>query len=162
MERLLEQATWKTIWSSVLACISWLLGGFDAPLYALGILYIMDFGLGFYRAWMAECVSASRFRNGCGKFLLYSLVIVAAHMLDLVLRQPLPYAAQYVRDVMCLFLAINEFLSVSTHLNGLGVRLPRWLIDRLRSYRDTGSCIGMPAAVAAAGSTGTGKSGEGG
>lgn len=56
--------------------------------------------------------------------------------------------ANYVRDTMVIFVAINEFLSVCTHLAALGLRVPEALQARLRSYRDGAlDCPSQPSSL---------------
>ena len=132
-----DQVSFKSIAAVALAAVGWFIGGFDLPLRALIILYVTDFTLGFCRAWSASSISFNRFRQGTFKFLLYALVVVVAHMLDLTVHGAMPGLHDPVRDFMICFLAVNEFLSVSVHLAALGVRMPCWLLMRVRRYRDT-------------------------
>ncbi|QJT10237.1 phage holin family protein [Oceanidesulfovibrio marinus] len=135
-EVFVDHVTLKSIFAAIGSCSAWLLGGINAALLALTVLYVTDFVLGFYRAWNAGTYSSSRFRRGLGKFLLYVLVIMSAHMLDLSLADPLPFVSSYVRDFMVAFICINEFLSVCRHLGELGMRVPRKLIVKLESFQE--------------------------
>ena len=130
----------KTLATFLLGGITWCLGGLDLPLLALMVLYLTDFALGLFLAVRQGSYSGRRFRRGLGKFLLYCVVIMAAHMLDLALQKPLPFLAEPIRDFLVLFIAVNEFLSVCTHLHALGMRLPVRFISKLKSYRDHLDC----------------------
>lgn len=144
-----DQASWKAFWAAVLSCVTWLIGGLDASLLALGVLYFTDFFLGFSLAWAKKTLSAKRWAKGLRKSLLYCLVLISAHMLDLAMCKPLPFSVGWARDFMVIFISIGEFLSICTHLAKLGVRLPKGLLDRLTSYRDNperaaGAFCGQP------------------
>lgn len=151
MQDLFEHFAFKAGWSTFLACSAWVLGGFDVAVLALFILYAVDFGLGLYRAWMTCSISSEKFRRGMGKFILYVIVIMCAHMLDLATSRSFPFLKDYVRDFIIIFVAITEFLSVCTHLAALGLRVPEALQARLRSYRDTmADCPGQLGGLAQA------------
>lgn len=136
MQELFEHFAFKAGWSTFLACFAWILGGLDVAVLALFVLYAVDFALGLYMAWVTSSLSSGKARKGMAKFVLYVIVIACAHMLDLAMSRTFPFLANYVRDTMVIFVAINEFLSVCTHLAALGLRVPEALQARLRSYRD--------------------------
>ncbi|TVM15057.1 hypothetical protein DPQ33_16345 [Oceanidesulfovibrio indonesiensis] len=137
-EVFLDHLTLKSVFAAIGGGAAWLIGGLNAALLALTVLYVTDFLLGFYRAWEAGSYSSRRFRRGLCKFLLYAVVIMSAHMLDLSLADPLPFVSNYVRDFMVAFICINEFLSVCRHLGELGMRVPRKLILKLESFQEQG------------------------
>lgn len=150
MQDLFEHVGFKTGWAAFLSCFGWLLGGLDLAVLALFVLYVVDFGLGLYRAWIMSALSSSKARKGMAKLVLYVLVIICAHMLDVSLAQTLPFLAHYVRNTIIVFVAITEFLSVCTHLAALGLRVPEALQARLRSYRDgMADCAGQPGLASA-------------
>lgn len=136
LSEVFDQASWKAFWAAVLSCVTWLIGGLDASVLALTVLYVVDFCLGFSLAWTSRTLSARRWAKGLRKSLLYCLVLISAHMLDLAMGKPLPFSIGWARDFMVIFISIGEFLSICAHLAELGVRLPRGLLDRLTSYRD--------------------------
>ncbi|MBU1040135.1 MAG: phage holin family protein [Proteobacteria bacterium] len=137
MQELFEHFGFKAAWSTFLSCFAWALGGLDVAVLALFILYAVDFALGLHLAWVSSSLSAAKARKGMAKFVLYVIVIACAHMLDLAMARSFPFLANYVRDCMVMFVAINEFLSVCTHLAAMGLRVPEGLQVRLRTYRDT-------------------------
>ncbi len=163
MQDLFEHFAFKAGWSTFLACFAWILGGLDVAVLALFILYAIDFALGLYMAWVTSSLSSSRARKGMAKFVLYVIVIACAHMLDIAMTRSFPFLANYVRDTMVIFVAINEFLSVCTHLAALGLRVPEALQARLRSYRDGAiDCPAQPGMATATVSPQTPTQGEGG
>jgi len=151
MQELFEHFAFKSGWAAFLACFGWLLGGLDIAVLALFVLYVVDFGLGLYRAWIMSALSARKARRGMAKLVLYVIVIICAHMLDVSMAQTFPFLAHYVRNTIIVFVAITEFLSVCTHLAALGLRVPEALQARLRSYRDGAiDCPGQPGGLAPA------------
>ena len=135
-EVLLDNLTLKSVFAGIGGCSAWMLGGIDAALLALTILYVTDFALGFYRAWENGTYNSCKFRRGLCKFILYAVVVMSAHMLDLALADPLPFISTYVRDFMVAFICINEFLSVCRHLGELGMHVPQKLIVKLESFQE--------------------------
>lgn len=142
MQELLEHFAFKAAWSGFLGCFAWFLGGLDVAVLALFVLYAVDFVLGLVWAWQTRKISGAKAKQGLLKFVLYVIVIACAHMLDLAVARSFPFLANYVRDCMVIFVAINEFLSVCTHLSVMGMRLPQGLLSRLRTYRDNPESIG--------------------
>jgi len=131
-----DQAAFKTGLTALIGFIGWLLGGFDLPFKALMLLFVFDYLLGFSLAVRNRCVSGAKLRGGICKFLLYAVAVMVAHLLDLSSGDLLPWFDNPVRDFMIGYLAANEFLSVSVHLDALGVRLPMGLLSRVQRYRD--------------------------
>jgi len=131
-----DQATFKACLTGIVAFFSWLLGGFDLPFKALMLLFVIDYLLGFSLAIRNHCVNGAKMWGGICKFLLYAVAVMVAHLLDLSSGDLLPWFDNPVRDFMIGYLAANEFLSVSVHLDAFGVRLPMGLVSRVKHYRD--------------------------
>jgi len=131
-----DQFGLKAIGGTCLGVVGWLLGGFDLPFGALTILFCADYLLGFSRAFYERRLSLAKMRKGIGKFLLYVIAVAIAHVLDLAISTS--WLQSPARDLMIAYLAINEFLSAADHLAALGIRLPAWLMERLRHCRDSG------------------------
>lgn len=134
-----DQAAFKACWAGAVTCTGWLVGGFGKMLMALFILYLIDFALGFYRAWKSKNISRGKIYSGFCKVPLYALVIISAQMLDNIITvtvPDLPFLGGGVRGFIIGYAGIMEMLSICTHLNDLGVRLPISLVKRLRGYRD--------------------------
>lgn len=137
MNQLFDQITIKTCLAGCCTAASWLFGGFDAALLALVVLYIADFALGLGRALENGSYNSDKFRHGVGKFFVYSLAVILANMVDVTLDESLPSVFAYVREFMVLYLASNEFLSVSIHLAQLNIHvIPKRLTERIASFRD--------------------------
>ncbi|WP_285906786.1 phage holin family protein [Pseudodesulfovibrio pelocollis] len=146
MCELLDEVSFKAALAVVLGALGWLVGGFDLPFKALVVLFLGDYLLGFGRAVYHRCISLERMRRGAVKFLLYTVAVMMAHMLDLASEGLIPWVSNPVRDFMVCYLAVCEFLSVSVHLAAEGVRMPHWLLSRIQRFRDmaeTGECKEM-------------------
>lgn len=140
---LTHQPVFKTFWACFVSCCSWLVGGFDVALLALLILYLMDFALGFYGAWMNDCISREKLRQGVKKLILYTVFVVSAQMLDLLFQHSFPsypFFGECVRNLVISYAALCDFLSVCAHLDAQGLKLPVGLIRRLRTYKDKMDC----------------------
>lgn len=133
---MLDQATFKMCGAAVLGALGWLLGGFDLPFKALMLLFAADYVLGFVRALRTCRVSLTKIKGGIYKFILYSVAVMVAHLLDLASEGAIPWIASPARDFMICYLAVCEFLSVAVHLAAFGIRMPEWLLSRVRRFRD--------------------------
>ncbi|WP_291329981.1 phage holin family protein [Desulfovibrio sp. UCD-KL4C] len=137
MNQLFDNITIKACLASCCTAASWLFGGFDKALLALAILYLSDFVLGLFRALQNGSYSSVKFRHGLSKFFVYAVAIIMANMLDITLDESLPSVFAYIREFLVMYLASNEFLSVSVHLAEMDVHvIPRQLTDRIKSFRD--------------------------
>lgn len=132
---LCAEFSWRALWACAGSALSWLLGGWGETMTALVALYALDFALGFGLAWREEQLSATRFRGGVYKILLYGLVIMFANLLDMA-AQDIPFLEHPVRSLLILYLALGEFLSACAHISALrpGI-LPAGLLSRVRNYR---------------------------
>ncbi|WP_156921684.1 phage holin family protein [Desulfovibrio inopinatus] len=112
-------------------------GGFDGAMNVLITLMCFDFALGFLRAWSANRISGLKIKGGVLKFLFYFAAIAVAYQLDQAQAQCINSTWFAVRDLMCMYLSVNEALSCLEHLAFFGVPLPDKLLSRLRTYRDS-------------------------
>lgn len=127
----------KTFWSTILAMVCGLIGGWDKMTNGLFLLWGVDFALGFTRAWIDDCLSRRRFMRGLSKFFLYTAAIFAAVTLDSMLNFKAENWIHFdSRAGIILYLAINEMLSIMGHLKALGCPMPQAVVKRLRDYRD--------------------------
>lgn len=134
-----NQAAFKTCWAGIASGCCWLIGGFGEMLLALFVLYLIDFALGFYSAWINKSISREKIHSGLRKIPLYALVIISAQQLDNIITinvPTMPFLGGGVRGFIIAYAGVTEMLSVCTHLHGLGMRLPLFLVERLNCYRD--------------------------
>ncbi|MEF2145131.1 MAG: phage holin family protein [Desulfovibrionaceae bacterium] len=135
MRDLFCEFSFRALWAAICSALSWLVGGWGEAMTALVALYVLDFALGFGLAWRDSQLSATRFRGGLYKILLYGLVIAVANLLDLAVGD-LPFLEHPIRALFILYLALGEFLSACAHISSLhpGI-LPAGLLVRVRNYR---------------------------
>lgn len=113
-----------------------LFGGYVA-IEALFILVVIDFITGITRCVRLQCKITSR---GLGatinKMLKYLLLFIAAHQLTRISG-----GLSWVETFIALFCAITEFISVIENLSQAGIVIPKWVVDKLQHYLDTGEFI---------------------
>ncbi|ADP87165.1 phage holin family protein [Nitratidesulfovibrio vulgaris] len=117
------------------AFVGTLLGGVGMMISLLFLLLVIDFALGFCRAWRAGRVSSSKLRGGGLKFVFYFLSIVVMAAVQAATSQSTGMTIP-LRDVFVAYLCVNEGLSCLEHLSYFGVPVPEKIRERLRAYRD--------------------------
>jgi phage-related holin len=111
-----------------------LFGGSYAAIEALFILVVIDFITGLTKCVRTQCKITSRGMGATAtKMLKYLLLIVAAHQLNRI--SPL---FTWVETFIALYCGITEFLSVVENLSQAGIIIPKWVVDKLQHYLDTG------------------------
>lgn len=142
VDTLLIDAKLKAIAAALLSIVSWLgwlLGGWDQLVRSLTVLMVMDFVLGFWRAWRSGLISGDKMKHGLIKFLLYAMTIMTGVEIQKMFTAfEVGFA---LRDWMVGYLLLNEGMSCLEHLSAMGVPLPVWLLKRLRKYR---GCLFTP------------------
>ena len=106
-------------------------GGSVPLVSALVALWVLDFVLGFRRAWQLGRLSGHKFRAGLFKIVLYMITILVMGITEFSLGNILP-----IRDLMISYLCVTEALSCIEHLSFFGVPIPQALRERLTNYRD--------------------------
>lgn len=114
---------------------------------ALFLLVCMDFGCGLAQAWRKDCFSWRRFKGGLAKFVRYGLAVSAAALFDMALNLQVRHASGFdssrvldFRGVMTCFLCACELLSILSHLQSMGMTMPKGLMSRLENIRDAKTC----------------------
>lgn len=119
------------------AGISWAFGGWDASLTALVICMAIDY--------VSGCIVALIFHNstktdsgsydsrlclkGLYKKVLMLLTVILAVQIDQLL------GIDYVRDAVCIGLAVNEVLSIVENLGRAGIPMPQAVINALEQLQ---------------------------
>lgn len=127
-----ELALVKTAGSGLLTWGLALAGYPGQAFTALGVLLVLDFILGFSRAWRSHELSSAKIRSGICKFIVYGVAVVVMGLVD----QGATIPGISFRDLLIAYLCINEALSALAHLSFYGVPIPRGLLERLRKYRE--------------------------
>lgn len=111
--------------------IASLLGGWDRAITVLSILMVVDYLTGCAAAFKAKTISSSIGFMGLTKKATIFLVIIVATQLDAIMND-----SGFARTSTIIFFASNEGISILENVNGVGVRLPKFLKDTLIKLRD--------------------------
>ena len=120
--------------------LSWLVGGFDAPVLALVICMGVDYVTGLI---VAGVFHASPKTDGGGldsrvgwkglaRKLVTVLIVVVANLADLLLE------VHYIRDAAVAAFCANECLSILENAGLMGIRIPNILTSALEKLREKG------------------------
>jgi len=131
----------KTLVALPASLATWLFGGFGELLLSLILIMVIDFTLGFIRAWREHNVSSHKMMGWVVKFSMYGIGVILANRLDTVLGMclvdlPVDQLNANLRTFVIAYLCISESISVLEHMGHLGFRVPRIFIKRLQQYRD--------------------------
>lgn len=81
-ERTKTEINTAAICSTAGACLSFLVGGFDAPVVALLLLIIADYATGMLAAWKTGTISSQRGYRGLMRKIAIVGVVALANLLD--------------------------------------------------------------------------------
>lgn len=140
-------AGFKASWSFVFLVLSAALGGVGTLAVLLVTIMVLDYILGFCRAWCTCTISGKKMREGIVKFILYATGVVVVSIADASVAETLRpllrmleyigvYVQNPVRSLYMCWLVSHEALSCIKHLESFGLPVPHWLRIRLVSYRD--------------------------
>lgn len=103
------------------------------------VLIAVDTVLGLYLAWKRKQLKSVRFARVFGKFLTYMGMLIAAFAVtEMGGAGPDSLLFQGMRWMIVSFIAIREFLSIAEKSTALGYGPPKWLLQRLQDYIDSG------------------------
>ena len=138
---------WKTIKIGVCSVTAALIGYLQAiavPLIMLLIAVSCDYVSGMIAAYSEGTLSSRKGKLGILKKLSYLIVIVAAALLDWILIKGLALIGQgveirtfYLAAVVCIWLILNEILSILENLTRIGVPLPSFLAVIAKRLKQT-------------------------
>lgn len=131
LQQFTANADMKGAYALLGAALAAVFGGSVPLMSALVALWVLDFLLGFKRAWRLGSLSRQKFRSGLFKIVLYMVTILVMGLTEFSLGNILP-----IRDLMISYLCVTEALSCIEHLSFFGVPIPQALRDRLKNYRD--------------------------
>lgn len=140
---------WKTAKVGVCSCLAALFGYLQAitvPLIMLLVAVSCDYVSGMIAAYSEGTLSSRKGKLGILKKLSYLIVIVAAALLDWILIKGMQLIGQnieirtyYLAAVVCIWLILNEIISILENLTRIGVPLPSFLsaiAKRLKQQTD--------------------------
>ena len=113
---------------ATLGCL--VLGRWSPSLQILLFLMILDYLSGCLLAFKQQALSSRVGFKGISRKILMFILIGLGHQLDQLLSLNL------LRDTCTLFYAINEALSILENATGLGLPLPRVLVETLANIRN--------------------------
>lgn len=122
----------KTLLASVGLSAGFLFGVQFYELIAIVIiLVVIDAFTGVWGARESgECVSSRKFIRSVPKLLRYLVFIVAGHLLQMAIPVNL-----YIENVVIVFLATTEFISIAENLAKAGMPIPKNLLTRIEKLR---------------------------
>lgn len=131
LQQVTSNADLKGVSALAGAAIAAVLGGSVPLVSALVALLVLDFVLGFKRAWQLGRFSRHKAKAGIFKIVLYMITVLVMGLTEFSLGNILP-----IRDLMISYLCVTEALSCIEHLSFFGVPIPQALRERLKNYRD--------------------------
>jgi toxin secretion/phage lysis holin len=126
-----EAFTVKVFSGSLIALLTYLLGGLDQALQILLVLILFDYITGFIAgAFNKELSSAVGFKGICKKVMIIFVVAVAVQA-DRLLGD-----VGVARLTVIFFYSANEGLSILENATRIGLPLPQFLKDMLRTMKE--------------------------
>ena len=131
-------SVWKSVKVSVCGLAAALVGYLQAiavPLIMLLVAVSCDYVSGMIAAYLEGSLSSRKGKLGIIKKLSYLIVIVVAALLDWIIVKGLDIIGQdvsihtfYLAAVVCIWLILNEIISILENLTRIGIPLPGFLL----------------------------------
>jgi toxin secretion/phage lysis holin len=98
-------------------------------------LVLMGFDIltGFVNAWKRKIISSSRLRSGLANKFGEMLIIIVSLFLQYSLGMP-----EEICKFLTIYIIIMECISILENCEKLGVKVPAWLTDKLKSVAEEG------------------------
>lgn len=98
-------------------------------------LVLMGFDIltGFVNAWKRKRISSSKLRNGIANKFGEMLIIIVSLFLQYSLGMP-----EEICTFLTIYIIIMECISILENCEKLGVKVPAWLTDKLKSAAEEG------------------------
>ncbi|MBR1750855.1 MAG: phage holin family protein [Ruminococcus sp.] len=125
--------TWKAIMAVVVGGITAYMQMIIVPLVMLLCVVIIDYITGMMRAWVATELSSARGRRGIIKKVGYFVLIVVGGVVDWLIYSGLTKIGIKLEFsfcfglIVCIWLIINELISILENLTALEVPMPGFL-----------------------------------
>lgn len=98
----------------------------------LFILILIDTLTGVMISFIDKRFSSRRSFQGLKKLFLFFVLVISAHQIT-------KYTSiKWLEDAIVFYCAANEMLSIIENVHKLGVPVPRWIVEKLEIYRETG------------------------
>ena len=123
-----EHPLFKSIFSIIAAFI------FDEPNFVIVMvaLVIIDLVTGVLYAWMQHTISSARFARGALKLFGYVAVVAALHWVGMYIE----LLSSFDKIVLGWF-CVTELISIIENAGKLGVPIPRFVLQRLETVRQS-------------------------
>jgi len=127
----------RSIFSSLIYGILWLLGGINDAIIGLFILMILDFFFGFILAIKEHKVCSLKLRSGAIKFLVYFIIIITANLVDKAISTIhwfKVFDLVEMKNLAVLYLCVTEAISILENMIKLGIPIPKKIIKRMKEF----------------------------
>lgn len=121
----------NSIGSVLLSGTSYFLGGFDSSVKALLIVILIDYITGICKAIINKNVSSIIGLKGVVKKVGYLLIVGLASILDKIMGNTMA-----IRNLVIYFFVANEGISIVENWGGMGLPLPKKLIEVLQDLKN--------------------------
>lgn len=124
----------KSILWAIVTAVEFLIWGWTVAIRGLLFLVCADFILGIAQSFIDNKFSFLKMRSGFYKILLYAIAIWVGHNIDLMMFHSVIEFG--FRNVIIVYLWVNESLSVIRHLAKFNVPIPKSVIKKLTDIED--------------------------
>lgn len=125
----------KVILSVIYSWFSYMIWGYTLLVESMYVLLIIDFILGFNRAWVTHTLSRKKMQLWIVKIISYSVTLIVINYADIATLHA-NIMGIGIKELGVAYLAVNEALSCSKHLSLIWVPLPMGVVKKLELYRD--------------------------
>lgn len=135
LTQILSMKAIKGAFSLLIAWFSYMIWWIDMAVRACLYLVAIDFVLWFSLACYQWRFSGKRMMQWLIKFILYWIAIIVGNQIDLLIfHDSVPF---WVKNLIVLYIGINDGISILKHLWKMGLKLPQKLIERLQGIQDS-------------------------
>lgn len=117
-------------WTSWVAFITWLIGGFDLLIISLVVLMVLDYISGVLAGYREGNLNSKKAYDGIHKKVMVLLLIAVGNIVSLLFNEPA------IRNVVAMFYCSIEVLSIIENAGKLGIPIPDRLRKALEQCRD--------------------------
>lgn len=121
-----------SLFAMLFGLLSFLVGGFDPPVYALLTLIVIDFGTGLWAGWVNAVVSSKRGYNGMKRKGFILAMVILANLLDCGIG-----TGHVCRAIVVGPYVVLEVVSIIENFDriGYGDQIPPFLREKLIQIR---------------------------
>ena len=116
-------------WTSWIAFITWLIGGFDLLIMCLIVLMVLDYISGVLAGYKEKKLNSKKAYIGIRKKVMIWLIIAVGNLVSMLFSEP------SIRNIVAMFYCSIEILSIIENAGKLGVPIPSKLRDALEQCK---------------------------